>query len=1165
MPLPPLPPETLARFFVRRLDGRVTGPHEKAAIVAMLGAGELQGNEEIAIDRRTWKPLSLLVGHVPPASAAGVVEATPGPVTLGRASLDASPGPGSRSDFIDLPALDAPVELGAASRGPSLDLDAPRPSKIAAGPLRATSLDQDLAPRAPAPERPLTPGSRGPAGGARLSLDPKPAAPPRARPEAGPPPSESKGVAALTSMFEQRRTASRGIPIVTDLGTPATLPTLDVPEPPVTDQAREEAGGAGGPELSLSLELVERKPPPKPMAGGGRPAATDAAASTITPAPRDAGVARPGAFSLTMRGPAPSAAEIQAAGAARAASAGATGAQPISALATGLDATSADAAAESPLPAATRPRTRVRTVTAARPGAATGEEPRRGAGRRILVMASVAGVVAALTGAAIVFELPGRLRPEPAIGDVLGSEAAGIAEDRFAALSEGARKLEDAVQARKRAPITRAEAATLLAASVVVHGGERGRLARAEALLPAPESGQARTGRAAAAVARAQAFIALGKGRAKDAENLAADAPLSEGDRAVLKGWSALARQDFDGAIRSFAAAEAGSPPPMPSKIAARFALGLAREGALQPGAAETYRAVLAEVPGHFGAGLGVLRSMSPTTATAAARRKAAEALLAQHARDASPAERAEAHVRVAEAALQLGDRAGAEAAIGRARAADPAGVALAVALGDRALGEGHLNEALAFYKPALSPTPATARTAAWHFARVGAYLATGRTAEAVTALQILDKALPKDARVPFWRGQMAERTKATDLPIAEAAYREALVRDPKFFPASLDLARLCLGRHRPQEALAVLKRAEAQGTAPVALRMALGEALLTAGNGAEAVRAFKQAQADDPKNLAAQVGLATALWAAGDAAGASREADALATRPETAKFGARLGELFVKLGRRPEALAAYQREIVTGGAAPAAKVAAARLALELGDTDTAQKLAQAAVDDDSRTSGALFVLAEVLRAKGDLARAVSELRRAQAVDGAPEIQLEYGRILASMGRDDEALTALGEAREIPEAAVERGRIYVRRGNLDLAVRELAAATAKLPANADAFLLLGQAEDRLGQIDKAEAAYRTSARLSPALAEVRYRLGRLLFDRGTAAAALPHLRAAAEHVPATASWRADLYFQLGFAEQRQGARSSATAAFRRYLELAPADAPARAEVLRQLP
>src|SRR4051812_9002848 len=141
MSLPPLPPETQARFFVRRLDGRVTGPHEKTAIVAMLGSAELQGTEEIAIDRRTWKPLSLLVGTVSPASSG--TGPAPAPVKPGHASLDAGPSPGARSDFIDLPALDASLDLGTAARGRSLDLDAPKASKSTSGPVRATtSLDQ---------------------------------------------------------------------------------------------------------------------------------------------------------------------------------------------------------------------------------------------------------------------------------------------------------------------------------------------------------------------------------------------------------------------------------------------------------------------------------------------------------------------------------------------------------------------------------------------------------------------------------------------------------------------------------------------------------------------------------------------------------------------------------------------------------------------------------------------------------------------------------------------------------------------------------------------------------------------------------------------------------------------------------------------------------------
>jgi len=298
----------------------------------------------------------------------------------------------------------------------------------------------------------------------------------------------------------------------------------------------------------------------------------------------------------------------------------------------------------------------------------------------------------------------------------------------------------------------------------------------------------------------------------------------------------------------------------------------------------------------------------------------------------------------------------------------------------------------------------------------------------------------------------------------------------------------------------------------------------------------------------------------------------ALAARPDSATLGKRLGDalgdrigdMLVKLGRRDEALGFYRKEIAAGGATPATKVAAARLALERGDKDEAQKLAEAAASEDPRTPGALFVLGEVLRARGDLAGAMAELRRAQAVDGSPDVQLEFGRVLASLGRDEEAMAALAETGDLPEAHVERGRIALRRGNTDRAVDELTAATARLPGNGEAFLLLGQAEDRLGHTDKAEAAFKTTARLLPGSGEAHYRLGRLLLDRGAVAAALPHLRAATDHAPAAAAWRPDAYFQLGFAEQRQGNRERSVAGFRRYLELAPGDAPARDEVMKQL-
>jgi hypothetical protein len=71
-------------------------------------------------------------------------------------------------------------------------------------------------------------------------------------------------------------------------------------------------------------------------------------------------------------------------------------------------------------------------------------------------------------------------------------------------------------------------------------------------------------------------------------------------------------------------------------------------------------------------------------------------------------------------------------------------------------------------------------------------------------------------------------------------------------------------------------------------------------------------------------------------------------------------------------------------------------------------------------------------------------------------------------------------------------------------------------------------------------------------------------DQGQPGAALGQLRLAAPKVPPDASWTADFYYQLGFAEKARGTRPAATAALKKYLATAPADAPSRHEVEQQL-
>jgi tetratricopeptide (TPR) repeat protein len=221
-------------------------------------------------------------------------------------------------------------------------------------------------------------------------------------------------------------------------------------------------------------------------------------------------------------------------------------------------------------------------------------------------------------------------------------------------------------------------------------------------------------------------------------------------------------------------------------------------------------------------------------------------------------------------------------------------------------------------------------------------------------------------------------------------------------------------------------------------------------------------------------------------------------------------------------------------------------------------------VDNDPRTPGALLLLAEVRKADGDLARALTELRRALAYENTPEAHFEYAKVLGATGREDDAIEELLQAGSIPEARIERGRLLLRRGQLGGAADELEVAAKMQAGNGIAWLLLGNVRDRLGQTAAAEAAWKMALKLAPENAEAHYRYGRLLVDRGQVAAALPHLHAAEGKEPPGSSWGADLYFQVGFAERAAGARHAAAAAYRKYLAMAPADAPSRVEAERQL-
>jgi tetratricopeptide (TPR) repeat protein len=746
---------------------------------------------------------------------------------------------------------------------------------------------------------------------------------------------------------------------------------------------------------------------------------------------------------------------------------------------------------------------------------------------------------------------------EPTVATVLGPAAGEIESDRFAAYQQGAERLTEAAVARPKSVRLRAAAASLLASSVVLRRGDRARIFKAEALLAEP----AVASHSSPELTRARGWIALAKGNLPEAARLAGlggDDPEAQ----LQAGWIALGQGKPAEAAQIFERAAASSP----ARVALRYGLGRAQEEAGQAAATATYKAVLEQSKSHFGAALGLIRI---SALTPPARLAQAQALIAQAAGEASRTELADAQVLAGRAARLLGKLDESDAAYKRALAIDPADPAALVATGEALLEQGKMKEAVAKFQaaaPSAPVTPAATPLKDLRFAMAAVLIETGRPRPGLALLEQTKAAHgAPDPRRLFWQARAAELASPPDTAAARRSYEETLKAEPRFLPATLQLAALLVEQRRGAEGLAVLRRAEAAGVPAAALQLALGQAFLASGDVARANKTFRDTLVANPKLGAARIGLASSLEAAGNLGAARIELETLlAQAPETPGLRQHLAELLIGLNQKDLALGTYRTEIATGKAPAAMKIAAAKLALEIGHTDVALEITEKVVAEQPETPGALLLLGKIRRAAGDLGGAVTEIRRALAFESTPELHYEYGRVLLESGNPEEALAELELAPELPQAMIERARISLRRGDADRAVGPLEAAVKKAPGSGDGWLLLGNAYDRLGVPAKAEAAWKNAARTDPSGAEPHYRLGRMQMDQGQTGPALIQLRLAAAKVPPNGPWTADFYFQLGFAEKARGSRPAATVALRKYLALAPSDAPSRHEVEQAL-
>jgi len=381
-----------------------------------------------------------------------------------------------------------------------------------------------------------------------------------------------------------------------------------------------------------------------------------------------------------------------------------------------------------------------------------------------------------------------------------------------------------------------------------------------------------------------------------------------------------------------------------------------------------------------------------------------------------------------------------------------------------------------------------------------------------------------------------------------------------------------------------LLAPAAARAADKVGALLDLGELHLRKRNFSEAEKYFRQAAAADDGCVYAHLGIQEALRRAGKEDGLpSRYEDRLVSDPESTDclfLFARLLEPEAALERmkkasRPTfflhlARARAYRELEESEAGseiaaaeekcpeePRALCLVAGYHEDAGSYGKAVELYERALKLDASRIDSLVGLANSLRRKGDLDRALQVILRAEAIDGEdPEILYRKG--LLYHDRHESALArkayeaSLGMAKDSVEVVMAWGEAHLQDDEYAKAEEKFRIATDLAPRRADARRRLAFTCELQDKNDEALEAYEHLVRLDPFDAAANIGLGWINLKKGKFEKAVKEFRQASDKDPESVL----PFFFIGYAEDLRGRWGDAADAYERAIRMDEEFAPA---------
>ncbi len=431
------------------------------------------------------------------------------------------------------------------------------------------------------------------------------------------------------------------------------------------------------------------------------------------------------------------------------------------------------------------------------------------------------------------------------------------------------------------------------------------------------------------------------------------------------------------------------------------------------------------------------------------------------------------------QAYLQAGDDKRSEAAFQRARQVAPEDVKVRTSLALAQLSRGNNASAMTQLEAIAQSDGGSSAD----LALVSARMQQSDHQGALRAIAGLEKKQPAQALPLVLRARVLSRQ--GDLEAAAASYRQALVKEPRYFPATAGLASLDIRAGKPQQARDRFQALIKADPKHLQARLALAE--LDGRLGAPAatlIAQYTDAVKADPTQSESHLALIESLLSAGDGAGAMAAAQqAAAALPNDVVLMDALGRAQLAAGDRQQAVSTLKRLASFKPKDPLPQVRLAdahRANQDRGAASVALKQALAIEPDNLLAQRGLALLAaeEQRPAEGlTLARAMQQRLPKEAVGFALEGELEAGgRNWAAAARAYRLALQRDPSSDL--AARLHGTLVAGASGAE-ADRFAADWLKSKPADAAFMLYLGDKAAAAKDWGRAEAHYRAVHALQP--------------------------------------------------------------------------------------